>query len=457
MQSNYKEVKKVKTYCMEKHQLQALEVLKASIKIPSVCNEEANDGTPFGIDIQNALEHVLSVCKQLGMETYIDPNGYYGYADYGQGDEMVGVVGHMDVVSGGDPSLWNTSPFEPVVMDGRLYGRGSEDDKGPTFAALFALKAVMDAGLEFKRRIRFIFSTDEESLWRDIPHYIEKEELPSFGFVPDSSFPLVYAEKGLLQLYITGEGHADLTLSCGEAFNIVPSKAIYQGPRLKEVQEALDQLGFEYKASGDSIEVVGKSVHSMAANEGVNAIIRLAKSLVKIGEKHPILRFLAEAVDEDGFGSKVFDGIVSDDVSGNLTFNVGKLALSEEKSQLSIDVRIPVKVNKEEVVGKIIDKCVKYGLTYEEFDYIPEIYVSIEDEPTKTLLSVYRELTGDVATDPITSGGATFARALPNHVAFGMAFPNSVRTEHGPNEYIEIDEFNQAMEIYAHAIARLCT
>ena len=175
-----------------------VEAIKTLVRIPSVLDEEATD-FPFGKGIDDALREALKIAKGLGFQTKYDPDGYFGTAEVGQGDELVGLLGHMDVVPPGNLDAWETGPFEPFEKDGVMYGRGVQDDKGPALASLFAIKALMDAGVIFNKRVRFIFSTDEETLWRGINKYLEKgEEVPTIGFSPDANFPLIYAEKGLL-------------------------------------------------------------------------------------------------------------------------------------------------------------------------------------------------------------------------------------------------------------------
>ncbi len=98
---------------------------------------------------------------------------------------MLGILGHLDVVPPGKLADWEREPFDPVEKDGMMYGRGTQDDKGPMVAAMFAVKALMDAGVKFNKRVRFIFGTDEETLWRCINRYRENEEMPSMGFSPD--------------------------------------------------------------------------------------------------------------------------------------------------------------------------------------------------------------------------------------------------------------------------------
>ncbi len=140
-----------------------------------------------------------------GFAIYKDHKGYYGYAEIGDGEQMIGVLGHLDVVPTGELSAWDSAPFEPEIRDGKLYGRGgTQDDKGPTLAAIFAVKALIDSGIKLNKRIRFIFGTDEETLWRCIDRYLEKEEVPQCGFTPDAAFPLIHAEKMLIQSCFMG-------------------------------------------------------------------------------------------------------------------------------------------------------------------------------------------------------------------------------------------------------------
>lgn len=205
-----------------------LETAQQLIAYPSVCQPAA--GGPFGNEIQACLEYALEYCQSLGLTTYLDPAGYYGYADYGTGEELIGIIGHLDVVPEGDHELWLSPPFTGTLRDERLYGRGSGDDKGPTAASLHGLKAVIDAGVPFNKRVRYIFSTDEESMFRCLKAYREKEEIPTATLVPDGHFPFTYGEKGLVNIKLHGPGSQHFTLQGGDAFNIVPSKAHYKGP-----------------------------------------------------------------------------------------------------------------------------------------------------------------------------------------------------------------------------------
>lgn len=443
----------MKNWITEKHQKESLAALKRLIDIPSVNAADGTSFPPFGKAIEECLTEALTICEELGMTTYHDPAGFYGYADYGQGEELIAVLCHLDVVPAGDLALWETDPFQAVVKEGVMYGRGSQDDKGPTIAALYAFKAVVDSGVAFNKRIRFVFGTDEETLWRCMAHYNLKEEQPTKGFVPDSAFPVTYAEKGLLQAKLIGPGSSAFALACGDAFNVVPGNAQYQGKDAQLVSQKLAELGISQTLTDQTVTVNGKAVHSSAAGQGVNAVNQLATGLVQV-HSHPMLQFLAEKVGTETNGFSIF-GEVKDEMTGELTFNVATIKVTETKSEIELDLRIPVSYPAADLVPLLEKAAAAYGLTYEEFDHVPALYVPKESDLVQTLTTIYQNKTGD-QTQPITSGGATYARTMKNMVAFGAHFPDTKSLAHQANEGISITEMVQAMDIYAEAIFQLC-
>ena len=425
--------------------------LKTLISYPSVLNEGEN-GTPFGQAIQDVLEKTLEIAQEMGFQTYLDPEGYYGYAEIGQGEELLAVLCHLDVVPAGDLEDWQTPPFEATLKDGWLIGRGVQDDKGPSLAALYAVKSLLDQGVTFTKRIRFIFGTDEETLWRCMNRYNQIEEKADLGFAPDSSFPLTYAEKGLLQVKLHGPGWEDRPLQAGRALNVVPDKATYKGERLEELLPVIEQSGVNYTEETGAVTVLGLSKHSKDAAEGVNAIVGLAESLSLI-QPHPALLFIADAVGEDATGAALF-GEIKDEPSGALSFNIATLSIDEQQSEIGIDIRIPVLEDKEALVKRLSEVAASYQLQYEEFDYVAPLYVPLDSPLVSTLMAVYQEETGD-QTPAMSSGGATFARTMENCVAYGALFPDALQTEHQANERAKLDDLYRAMEIYAETIRRL--
>ncbi|HEX0354631.1 TPA: dipeptidase [Streptococcus pneumoniae] len=427
--------------------------LKTLISYPSVLNEGEN-GTPFGQAIQDVLEKTLEICRDIGFTTYLDPKGYYGYAEIDQGAELLAILCHLDVVPSGDEADWQTPPFEATIKDGWVFGRGVQDDKGPSLAALYAVKSLLDQGIQFKKRVRFIFGTDEETLWRCMARYNTIEEQASMGFAPDSSFPLTYAEKGLLQVKLHGPGSDQLEFEVGGAFNVVPDKANYQGLLYEQVCNGLKEAGYDYQTTEQTVTVLGVPKHAKDASQGINAVIRLATILAPLQE-HPALSFLATQAGQDGTGRQIF-GDIADEPSGHLSFNVAGLMINHERSEIRIDIRTPVLADKEELV-ELLTRCAQnYQLRYEEFDYLAPLYVAKDSKLVSTLMQIYQEKTGD-NSPAISSGGATFARTMPNCVAFGALFPGAKQTEHQANECAVLEDLYRAMDIYAEAVYRLAT
>ena len=432
------------------------EPLKAAIidlvRIPSVCADGAG-GYPFGPAVDQALRKTLELADSLGFRTHYGAGGYYGYAEVGEGAEMLGILGHLDVVPPGKLEDWRRPPFEPSEEDGMIYGRGAQDDKGPLLASLYAVRALLDAGVKFNKRVRFIFGVDEETLWRCIKRYQEVEEMPGMGFSPDSRFPVTFAEMGLLQLRLESSSASGVRLVGGSAFNAVPDMMIYDGERQEEVARKLDELGFAYQRLDGAIEVMGKAAHAMIPEQGVNAIARLCLALQAAGIRSRAIDFIAQEVGEDPFATRIF-GECADAPSGRLKFNVGMINLGDSE-QVSIDTRIPVTVSKEEVIAKLSAAAARHGLEYKEFDWLGPIYLPLDHFMITTLMDVYRQHSGDHVTMPRASGGATYARAIPNCVAFGALTFEEALTEHQPNERVVLANLYKAMEIYAHAVYKL--
>lgn len=408
---------------------------------------------PFGEGIEQALTTAVAIAEKLGFQTFIDPEGYYAYAEVGEGEELMGVLGHLDVVPADDAENWNTPPFELTEKDGLLYGRGVADDKGPMLAALYAMKLLMDTGAKLNKRVRFIFCTDEESLWRGVKRYMELEEKPSFGFTPDANFPLLYAEKGLVEYTLTANEAESVTLTGGTALNAVAARA--ETDFDAEVEEALIALGFEYAVHADKLIAKGRAVHAMDAAKGRNAIVRLCTALVHAGYDGAMLRFVAEMC-RDAFAEDIF-GDVSDSYSGRLTCNLGMANFSAGKQTLGIDIRFPVTYKKEQITALLEQAASKYGITVEEFDYLRPLHIDIETPLVKSLIRAYQEVSGDLVTAPISTGGATFARSMDNIVAFGAQMPGVPTSEHEANESAVIEDLKLSIQIYLRAFELLAT
>ncbi len=408
-------------------------------------------GFPLGEGPFKALEEGLRIAEEMGFATYMDPEGYYGYADIGEGKEMLGVLGHMDIVPADDAENWATPPFELSEVDGVLYGRGVQDDKGPTLAAMYALKLLLDDGAKLNKRVRFILCTDEESMWRGVKRYVEKEEHPSFGFTPDSAFPLTYAEKGLVEYTLTAQDATCVQLRGGSALNAVPALASI--PYDSAVEAALQALGYDCRQNAGRLEVIGKAVHAKDTDQGINAITRLCEGLGKAGQTGALLRFVLEKGLSPN-GLPIF-GEVEDGPTGKLMFNIGLANWGPGKQTLGVDIRFPVSYPYEKVGEALTAAAAPYGITVEVFDYLRALYMDVNSALVQTLMRAYREVTGDTESQPKATGGATFARSMENIVAFGATLPGAPVSEHQPNEGVAAEDMILAIAIYYRAFELL--
>jgi succinyl-diaminopimelate desuccinylase len=250
----------------------------------------------------------------------------------------------------------------------------------------------------------------------------------------------------LLQLKLESQNQTDLRLAGGSAFNAVPDMMFYDGVMQEELASKLDDLGFAYEWKEDGIEVKGKAAHAMITEEGINAISRLCMGLHAIGVESKAINFIVQELGEDPYATHIF-GDCSDAPSGKLKFNVAMINLGEIE-QISIDTRIPVTVSKDEIVKKLSAAVAAYGLEYKEFDWLAPLYLPKDHPVIKTLMKVYHQYSGDEVSEPIALGGATYARAFDNCVAFGPLFPGELLTEHEPNERAIMENLYLAMKIY---------
>ena len=161
------------------------------VKINSVEGKKLDDA-PFGSGPKEALEEALRISRELGFKTKNIENAI-GYAEYGESDDYIGIIGHVDIVPEGDG--WNYNPFDVSIDNEKIYGRGVLDNKGPIMAVLYGMKIIKDLNLPISKKIRVIFGTNEETGFCDIPYYLKEEKPPIMGFTPDCKYPAVYGER----------------------------------------------------------------------------------------------------------------------------------------------------------------------------------------------------------------------------------------------------------------------
>lgn len=444
------------------------------INIPSVSEETNNPDMPFGKYAKAALEYALNLGNKLGFRTK-NIDGYCGYIEFGEGDELLGIIGHLDVVPSGDG--WNTPPFEATIKDNKIYGRGAIDDKGPVVASLYAMKAIKD-NMNINCRVRLILGINEEKAWKCIKHYKEVEESPSIGFSPDADFPCIYAEKGICTVYIKDDytKYENLpirisNIDCNNnAINVVPKKCdvtldidvskISLSDVTNFIDEELKNLKFDitYSINGTSIILhsAGIQAHSAHPDLGKNAIspmiILLNRIFNRFEYKIELFEFFKNYIKTE-FDGKSLD-IDFEDESGKLTLNVGDFKFYENYLQLGINLRIPINTSIDTITNLIDLKCKNYSLdTY--VDGVQEsLYVPKDNYLVKTLCNIFNKMTNS-NSEPIAIGGGTYARAFKNCVSFGANFPGDTDMCHQANEFIDIDKLILSCKIYAEAIYEL--
>lgn len=447
--------------------------LQQLIKIRSVLDEENHKaGAPFGDKIDEALKFVLDRGKALGLEAQ-NVDGYAGYVEIGSGKEMVGILGHVDVVPEG--SGWSVAPYGGEIKNGKLYGRGSIDDKGPIIACLYALKAIKESGLPTKRRARLILGTDEESGGRCIKYYLNKEEKPVYGFSPDGNFPIIYAEKGILRFELARDfrqqdpGKSDCpvieTIKGGTRVNVVPdyAEAHFSNATLDSIEQAIKEKGFEKKITAEKtsfcvlVRAYGMPAHAMQPEEGVNAVQLLLCFLKDLNfgpeDVKQFINFLANKLNMETDG-KTLGIACQDEISGSLTLNVGIANYENRRASIKFDIRYPVTIDAGVIIKKLEDFSLEAGAEFKINQHKLPLHVDKDSPLIKKLKSVYEEMTGE---DPvlISIGGGTYCRYVENTVSFGPVFPGQKELAHQKDEYIHLEDLRKIAKIYVQAIYEL--
>lgn len=446
------------------------------ITYPSVSNPEESSYFPFGKDCSEALKYFLNLAQNLGFRTK-NVDGYCGYAECGEGEELIGIIGHLDVVPAKDED-WTYPPFIPTIRNNCIYGRGTIDDKGPVIASLYAMKAVLEYcktnNIKMNKRIRLIVGLNEEKDWKCINYYKEHEELPTISFSPDGSFPVIFAEKGVLSLLVSARLPQNLpieieSLDCNNnAINVVPKLAscilkINKNFKVEYIisilKDIITKYSYEidiYKIDENNIKLTsyGTASHSAHPELGVNAITKLLTVLndlfVKINLSMPILSTFCKYIGDDYSGSNMKINIK--DESGTLTLNTSQLYIKDNKINIGINLRVPIHTSMDDIIN-VFNKY--FGnFSVEVIRWQEPLYIDKNDSLVTTLCSVFNEVC-NTNFEPIAIGGATYARAFDNCVSFGMNFPGDEDMCHKVDEFIEIDKLLLATNIYSNAIYKL--
>ena len=407
-----------------------------------------------------------------------------------KGAPVLGLVIHGDVVPV-DEEAWTFPPFEGRVDNGYVLGRGAADDKGPLAQALTVMKALKECRVKRTHTIRLLVGSEEESSATEIGEYLKTHAAPDYSLVLDSEFPVVVGEKAWdgLAVATTLEERPGSTfpysvgsLDAGISPSIVPDRAEVRlnwkkgdpEPVMEELRNTPMPEGTRIVVGeGDrDIRVVayGKSAHSgMNIANGHNALVALARALegkLPPGGANDLLAF-ARLAGQDLFGTGL--GVTGDDpLWGRYTVNVGTIKRAKKEDDprtvLYINLRrIPPRNAKEakahlESVVKQFNERTGASLAISDESYF-------DDEPlvfdpnakiVQRLMSAYTRATGE-KPKPAISGGGTYAKRLPNSIAFGMWFPGKPYPGHDLDEKIPIDDLQRGARVLIHALVDIAT
>lgn len=435
---------------------------------------EALPGMPYGEGAFRALEAGMALCQREGFPTKLYDNRV-GTADLTDLPAGLDILAHLDVVPA-PPEKWTVcQPYEPVEIDGKLYGRGTSDDKGPAVAALYAMACVRDLGVPLARNVRLILGTDEECGSSDIEVYYATEPEAPMTFSPDAEFPLINCERGMFRPIITAS-YAESTdlprvrsVNAGVKTNVVPdaAEAVLEGFTVQILapycEAAAAQTGAQFLLDGDAAALTvtckgvgGHAAHPDGANNALTALLTLlAKLPLAPSEGHDRLKGVAALFPHGDWHGQAMGIDLQDEASGRLTISFTIFHYSTTQLQAEADCRCPICADEDNLIGQTNRICASYGLTNQTQDQRPPHYVPAEGAFVRTLLDCYETWSGEKG-ECIAIGGGTYVHELQNGVAFGACFPNTDTHMHGPDEFAEVQQLLDAGMIYADAIIRLC-
>ena len=444
------------------------------VSVPSVQGEPAGANAPFGTEVRRMLDMALADAKSFGFEVR-DIDGYAGDVSYGSGEETMGMLAHLDVVPAGDG--WQHQPWGGEVDGGKIYGRGTTDDKGPALCALYAMRAVKEAGIPMKDGVRLILGCDEETGMSDMRYYASKLKMPDYGFSPDAEFPVINIEKGGMNILLSkvtggeeGAGIPVYSLYAGERPNVVPAEAkAVIGLGAMRLQDLADRLADIEAAHADfhlacdelpgnraEIVATGVNAHGAMPHLGVNAAGMLLIALKELnagGGSRGAIAMLADVLGMETTGEKL--GIAcADELSGALTCNLGILRYDGNEISAHLDCRYPICGDEVTMLGSVVKAVAPADMSVRLIGSHTPLHVPADHKIVKGLLKVYHEVTG-LEAYTIAIGGGTYSRMMPNTVAFGVCFPGDMDLCHVADEYIDIEKMMLGVKIFAHAIVEL--
>lgn len=453
------------------HRDQFIEDIRRLVKVKSV-KGEAKPNAPFGEGPAAALDETLAIAQEKGLLTN-NIDYYAGTISMNDRETKLGILGHVDVV--GEGSNWTYPPYEGTVVDGKMYGRGTSDDKGPVIAALYALFAIKELNIPLKYNTKLIVGTDEESGMEDLEYYLTKEEAPPYVFTPDAEFPLINIEKGAIRTSFkasftqSAELPKVISINGGYKVNVVPPEAdaIVAGLSAEQLQSYADtvskETGVIFELSEQegqvAIHAIGEGGHAStpeSAKNAVTAIMTLLASLpLSDSEGHRAIQGIHNIFPYGDHYGQAAGLAMSDEESGPLTMNFSIISYTEEGLEGFFDSRTPLCATEANTFDVLESKMQPYGIQLTRAGFEPPHHTPADSPFVQKLLQVYEQYTGDKG-ECIAIGGGTYVHDIAGGVAFGPAMPGVDTRMHSNDEHIIIEDMLKAAQIYAQVIVEIC-
>ena len=440
------------------------------INIPSIFSDADAPDIPFGKNTLSALNYMLDLGKKFGFSTKNIDNKC-GYIEFGEGDKLLGIVAHLDVVPVDDS--WTYPPFNSTIDDNKIYGRGAIDDKGPAMAALYAMKIVRD-NYKINKRVRLILGLNEENDWKCIERYKQTEEMPSISFSPDANFPCIYAEKTIESIFIKEIYKRDEKLyiksisTNNNAINVVPKfcevNLCFDSIISNTIEDVLKNIISSYnynitfeRIGNKQMKLISEGIASHAAHPelGDNAISKLIIVLNDLFTYYSIpvdiLNYFVQYIGDDYTGKNL--EINFNDESGSLTLNTAQFSLKDDNLTIGFNLRIPVTIDYNKIKDSFRKNCT------DNIDVIVSriqepLYISKDNNLVKTLCDIFNKY-NNTHFEPQSIGGGTYSRAFDNCISFGPQMPGEKDMCHQSDEYISIDNLLFCCKVYTEAILSL--
>jgi len=460
----------IEAYFSDKEKL-LVEAVSRLVSIDSVEGDGA-PGAPFGPGPAAALEEALTIAKEWGLAAE-NHEGYVGTASLNDGEDALHILGHLDVVAPGEG--WTvTQPYAPKLVDGLLYGRGTDDDKGPVIASLLAMKAVKDLGIPLKKNCKVIMGTNEESGSGDIAWYFARNPYAPATFSPDSGFPVVNTEKGGFRPSFSRSWPVQSGLPRvkwlhgGIRLNILPGDASagVEGLTMYDIQPVARNItartGIKFTfAHEDGLTVIrakGEASHAAWPEGGNNAITGLVALLCALplaeGGCKEALDGLNALLPHGDYTGRALGIAQEEPVAGPLTVAFSLLEVGETGLEGRFDSRVPLCASEDNCLNVAKAAFEARGFAFEGSQSEPH-HVPADSPFIKTLLKGYEEYTG-LKGECLSTGGGTYVHDIPGGVAFGCSLPGFDSHLHGPDERVRVSDLMLSAKLFAHIIVDLC-